>query len=310
MHDIPAIRAVELTKIYRLGVALRPVEAVRSLNLDVFEGEIFAFLGLNGAGKTTTIKLLLGHARPTRGEAALFGLNVRNPSARARIGYLPDLPHFHRFLTASELLDYTGRLFQQNAARRRSQSERLLKLTGLEGREREPLKGYSRGMLQRIGLAQALMNDPDLVILDEPLGGLDPQGRLELRNIIASLRSEGKTVFFSSHILDDAERIADRVGIIHQGRLRAVGRLDELLGAAQEWDVEIIPDPGLDLEKLCVDIKCSIAKLPEGWILRAPDQESLKTVYGLAAEGRLKINSVNRRRLTLEEAFMKALAQW
>ncbi len=310
MSSPPAIQTERLTKHYRLGVTRRKIEAVVDLDLEVGEGEIFAFIGLNGAGKTTTLKLLLDHARPTRGSAAIFGVNCRDPRARARVGYLPDLPHFYRFLTARELIDYCGRLFGMKRSDRKERSRRLLGLVGLSDRADEPLKGFSRGMLQRLGLAQALINDPVLVLLDEPLGGLDPIGRVELREVISGLKREGCTVFFSSHILDDAQRIADRVGIIHRGRLLACGSLEDLLLKNPGWDVELEVSGDLDLEAVCrrygwrqelSDGRCHIV---------IPDDESLKEFYALAASGQVRPQSIGRRQVNLEEAFIAELDRW
>lgn len=310
MSDSQIIHTEKLSKQYRLGISGRKVDAVIDLDLDVCEGEVFAFLGLNGAGKTTTIKLLLDHAHPSSGDAYLFGINSRSSRARQEVGYLPDLPHFYRFLTALELLDYSGRLFGLRREERSERCRRLIKLVGLEGREDEPLHGYSRGMLQRIGLAQALINNPRLVILDEPLGGLDPMGRVELRNIIAGLRNEGKTVFFCSHILDDAQRIADRIGIIHQGRLLATGILDDLLTSKLGWEVEIEYTNTLDINRLCEENGWSNEIINNRNTLIIPDDNGINRIYGLAAEQNLRIGAINRRRVSLEEAFIEELSRW
>lgn len=310
MSSNPVISTDNLTKIYRLGVRRHPVEALTGLNLDVFEGEVFAFIGLNGAGKTTTIKLLLDHARPSAGQAKILNIDTRNPKARQLVGYLPDMPYFHRFLTASELLAYTGRLFGLSRTVCKYKSQELLKLTGLEGRENEPLKGFSRGMLQRVGLAQALVNDPQVIILDEPLGGLDPIGRFEIRQTITRLKNEGKTIFFSSHILEDAQKTADRIGIIHKGKLLATGTLEELLADRKSWEIEIEISNELDLERwtsakgIDMDVNGTRA------VLHIQLDEDLKTVYRWAAESRLTILSAGLKRISLEEAFLKELGRW
>ncbi len=310
MSEALAIHTESLSKRYKPGLTKKPIDAVVDLNLDVNEGEIFAFIGLNGAGKTTTIKLLLDHARPTAGRALLFGRDAHDPKSRTRVGYLPDLPHFYNFLTAVELMDYSGRLFGLSGAERRARSERLLKMVGLEKRGNERLKGFSRGMLQRLGLAQALVNNPDLVLLDEPLGGLDPIGRVELRDVISSLRSEGRTVFFSSHILDDAQRIADRIGIIHHGRMVACGSLEELLTSSPGWDVEAESSDGFDLAKLCGEKGWHTERRNGKFLVTVTDEDGLRTLYKLAADGRIRMLSMGRRRLDLEEAFIEELSRW
>ncbi len=304
------IHTDKLTKIYRLGITRRPVEAIVGLNLDVLKGEIFAFIGLNGAGKTTSIQLLLDHVRPTSGAAFIFGRDSRDFKSREKVGFLPDLPHFYRFLTATEILNYTGKLFGLSYKERTNRSRDLIDMVGLTGRADEPLKGFSRGMLQRIGLAQALINHPELVILDEPLGGLDPVGRMELRDIIIDLKRQGSTVFFSSHILDDAQRIADRVAIIHKGRLLAVGTLDELLTVKPGWEVELEPVDGFQIEDFCRDRKWEFKRLEKTCLLTIPDEDGVFELYDFAHQGSIKLESVNRHRLDLEHAFLKELERW
>ena len=306
----PVIRTERLTKFYRVGMARRKIEAVVELDLEVGKGEIFAFIGLNGAGKTTTIKLLLDHAKPTAGKAYLFDIDARNSRARSKVGYLPDLPYFYRFLTARELLDYFGRLFGLSRSDRRERTGRLLGLVGLDGRADEPLKGFSRGMLQRLGLAQALINDPALVILDEPLGGLDPIGRVELREVIAGLKKEGRTVFFSSHILDDAQRIADRVGIIHHGRMLACGSLGELLAVDPGWEVELEAPGDIDLEAVCRQHGWRRESRDGRHYIYIPDDEGLREFFKLASDGQIRPQAMGRRRVDLEEAFLAELGRW
>src|SRR5215472_6161780 len=202
--------------------------AVKDLSLKVHAGEVFGFLGPNGAGKTTTMNVLLGFVNATGGAAFLFGVNVREPIARQRIGYLPELTYYYKFLTAEEILRFYAKIFGIPRAEADRRIERLLKLVELDGASRRPLKTYSKGMQQRVGLAQALINEPDLLVLDEPTSGLDPLGRMKVREIIQRLKSEGKTVFFSSHELGEVETVCDRVAIIHQGELKVTGRVDDL----------------------------------------------------------------------------------
>jgi ABC-2 type transport system ATP-binding protein len=207
--------------------------AVNNLNLQVRPGEIFGFLGPNGAGKTTTMNVLLGFVNATGGDAFLFGVNVREPIARQRIGYLPELTYYYKFLTAEEILRFYARIFKIERSLADQRIDKLLKLVELEHARKRPLKTYSKGMQQRVGLAQALINDPDLLILDEPTSGLDPLGRMKVREIIQRLKGEGKTVFFSSHELGEVETICDRVAIINQGELKVEGPVTELLAKHQ-----------------------------------------------------------------------------
>jgi ABC-2 type transport system ATP-binding protein len=203
--------------------------AVRDLNLSVQAGEVFGFLGPNGAGKTTTMNVLLGFVNATSGSAFLFGVDVREPIARQRIGYLPELTYYYKFLTAEEILRFYARIFGIPRAEADRRIDQLLKLVELEGARKRPIKTYSKGMQQRVGLAQALINDPDLLILDEPTSGLDPLGRMKVREIIQRLKNEGKTVFFSSHELGEVETVCDRVAIINQGELKVEGRVADLV---------------------------------------------------------------------------------
>ncbi|NOS69469.1 MAG: ABC transporter ATP-binding protein [Verrucomicrobia bacterium] len=206
-----------------------PKLAVNGLSLDVRQGEVFGFLGPNGAGKTTTMNVLLGFVNATGGEARLFGVNVREPIARQRIGYLPELTYYYKFLSAEEILRFYAKVFGIERMEADRRIDRLIKLVELEHASKRPLKSYSKGMQQRVGLAQALINNPDLLILDEPTSGLDPIGRMKVREIIQRLKNEGKTVFFSSHELGEVETVCDRVAIVHQGQLREEGRVADLL---------------------------------------------------------------------------------
>src|SRR5262245_31792745 len=207
--------------------------ALQGLNLTVQAGEVFGFLGPNGAGKTTTMNVLLGYVNATGGDAFLFDVNVREPIARQRIGYLPELTYYYKFLTAEEILRFYAKIFGIERSLAEERIDKLLKLVELESARKRPLKTYSKGMQQRVGLAQALINDPDLLILDEPTSGLDPLGRMKVRSIIQRLKNEGKTVFFSSHELGEVETICDRVAIINQGELKVEGSVAELVARHQ-----------------------------------------------------------------------------
>ena len=203
--------------------------ALKGLNLRVNAGEVFGFLGPNGAGKTTMMNVLLGYVNPSGGEAFLFDVNVRAPIARQRIGYLPELTYYYKFLTAEELLRFYARIFGIPKAETEKRIDQLLKLVELDHARKRPIRTYSKGMQQRAGLAQALINNPDLLLLDEPTSGLDPLGRMKVREIIQRLRNEGKTVFFSSHELGEVETVCDRIAILHEGELKIEGRVSDLV---------------------------------------------------------------------------------
>ena len=218
-----------LGKTYR-GIGKKPVHALDSLDLSVREGEVFGFLGRNGAGKTTTIKIICSLLKPSRGEAQVLGIPARNREARRQIGYLPEQPYFYEYLTPRETIEFYGRLQGLSRQQRASEWERLADLLDLRGIAGRRIKGFSKGMRQRIGFAVALVGDPPLLILDEPMSGLDPLGRRMIRELILMQRDAKKTIFFSSHVLGDVEQICDRVGLVVKGRLKQSGRLDELLG--------------------------------------------------------------------------------
>jgi len=235
-----AVEIFDLEKTYRVGFwRKRQKLALRPLRLTIEQGEVFGFLGPNGAGKTTTLKLLMGLAPPTAGTAQILGMEIHDPRVRAQIGFLPEQPYFYDHLTARELLTYYAQLSGVPAAERFPRVAAMLKRVGIEGSSDVQLRKYSKGMLQRVGLAQAILHDPKVVFLDEPMSGLDPMGRREVRELIQQLQSEGKTVFFSTHILSDAEALCDRVAVIHQGELRGVGSVAELTRQSQS-KVEII----------------------------------------------------------------------
>lgn len=236
----PAIETVGLSVNFRSGKGV--VCALNNLNLQVQRGHVFGFLGPNGAGKTTTMHVLLGFIRPSSGEARIFGKDVQHSIARQKIGYLPEHPDTYRFMTSRELLTMTGRLFSIPRKKLEKRVARLLARVGLEEAAGRRIATYSRGMMQRVCLAQALINDPELVILDEPTGGLDPMGRMEIRRIIAELRKEGKTVFFSSHELSEVELVCDHVAILSRGRVLVEGCAAELVA------------PGESLEKYFMDV--------------------------------------------------------
>ena len=231
------IETQNLTKIYRDFWGRQKVRALNALDLEVKKGEIFGLLGPNGSGKSTTIKLLLGLLFPTRGRAVVFGENATEVTKNERIGYLPEESYLYKFLTAEETLDFYGRLFDIPSAVRKERVQSLIQQVGLSHAKRRQLREYSKGMTRRIGLAQALINDPDLVLLDEPTSGLDPLGTREMKDMILKLRDDGKTVVMCSHLLGDVQDVCDRIAILYQGDLKELGRVDSLLQVSDETSI-------------------------------------------------------------------------
>jgi len=223
------IEAMNLTKTYRDFWGRQKVRALKALDMEVRRGEVFGLLGPNGSGKTTTIKLLLGLLFPSSGQALVFGKEASDVSKNERIGYLPEESYLYKFLNAEETLDFYGRLFDMPTSERRQRIDELIAMVGLGWARRRQLKEYSKGMTRRIGLAQALINDPELILLDEPTTGLDPIGTREMKDLIIRLRDEGKTVLMCSHLLADVQDVCDRIAILYQGELKELGRVDQLL---------------------------------------------------------------------------------
>ncbi len=250
------IETRNLTKVYRDFWGREKVRALKALDLEVNRGEIFGLLGPNGSGKTTTIKLVLGLLFPTSGEALVFGKDSSDVGKNERIGFLPEESYLYRFLNAEETLDFYGRLFDMSAATRRRRVDQLIHMVGLDWARRRQLKEYSKGMTRRIGLAQALINDPELIILDEPTTGLDPIGTREMKDLIIRLRDEGKTVLMCSHLLADVQDVCDRIAILYQGELKELGRVDSLL---QVRDVTQLRASGLSPEAEA-DLKAVVEK--------------------------------------------------
>ena len=228
-----------LTKVYRDFWGRQKVRALKALDLEVRQGEVFGLLGPNGSGKTTTIKLLLGLLFPTSGRALVFGKDATDVAKNERIGYLPEESYLYKFLNAEETLDFYGRLFDMPTAVRRKRIDELIEMVGLQWARRRQLKEYSKGMTRRIGLAQALINDPDLILLDEPTTGLDPIGTREMKDLILSLKAQGKTVLMCSHLLADVQDVCDRIAILYQGELKELGRVDRLLTVQDVTEIQI-----------------------------------------------------------------------
>ena len=234
-----------LTKVYRDFWGRQKVRALKSLDLEIYQGEVVGLLGPNGSGKTTTLKLLLGLLFPTEGQALIFGKDSTDVAKNERIGYLPEESYLYRFLNAEETLDFYGRLFDISPQVRRQRIDQLIAMVGLEQARKRQLKEYSKGMTRRIGLAQALINEPELILLDEPTSGLDPIGTREMKDLILRFRDEGKTIVMCSHLLADVQDVCDRIAILHQGELKELGRVDDLLTVA---DVTQIRASGLTPE--------------------------------------------------------------
>jgi ABC-2 type transport system ATP-binding protein len=306
-----ALATDALTKDYAVGFwRKRPYRALDRLSLEVEPGEVFGFLGPNGAGKTTTLKLLMQLVYPTSGRAEIFGRPVGESAVKRRLGYLPENPYFYDYLTAEELLTYFAGLFGYGPAERRARASRLLDDVGIGGERRLQLRKFSKGMLQRVGIAQALINDPELVIFDEPMSGLDPLGRREVRSLILRLRDRGCTVFFSSHVLSDAEALCSRVAILAKGRLMKSGRLADMLDLqAQGW--ELVVDSVTDgLARTLESRARRITKISEGrYTVELPlDQPPDRVVSEIAAAGATVV-SLNPLRETLEDIFVEQVAR-
>jgi len=228
-----------LTKVYRDFWGRQKVRALKALDLSVRRGEVFGLLGPNGSGKTTTIKLLLGLLFPTSGEALMLNKSATDVEKNAKIGYLPEESYLYRFLNAEETLDFYGRLFSMSNVVRRQRVAQLISMVGLESAKKRKLREYSKGMARRLGLAQALINDPELVLLDEPTSGLDPIGTRSMKDLILDLKKQGKTVIMSSHLLADVQDVCDRIGILHQGELKELGRVEDLLKVSDQTEFRV-----------------------------------------------------------------------
>ena len=302
----------DLVKDYETGFfRKKKVRAVDGVTLSVRPGQIFGFLGGNGAGKTTTIKMLMGLLFPTSGSAKILGQDISDFTMHRRIGYCPENPYFYDYLTPRELLAYFGELFEVNKSKTKERAEDLLEKVGLEERDRSrQLRKFSKGMLQRVGLAQSLINDPEIVFLDEPMSGLDPIGRREVRELIASLREQGKTVFMSTHILSDVEALCDEVAILRKGKLAASGMLDDLLLSHAENQVFEVTLRGLPTEGLAlagIDSSRIFAR-GQGITVQVDDESQIESVLAEARKQGGKLVSVQSTKQSLEELFVSATA--
>jgi ABC-2 type transport system ATP-binding protein len=307
----PAIQIEELTKDYAVGFwRKRPYRALDRLSLQVGPGEVFGFLGPNGAGKTTTLKLLMQLIFPSAGRADILGKPVGDVSVRKRIGYLPENPYFYDYLTAEELLTYFAQLFGFSRADQKTRVSVLLDRVGIGAERRLQLRKFSKGMVQRVGVAQALINDPEVIFLDEPMSGLDPLGRRDIRTLILELRDQGRTVFFSSHILSDAEALCSRVAVVAGGRLAAAGRLTEILAFdIRGWEIVV--------EGLKADVHARISAVSRRSTEIAPGRYALEVPAAYPPERLLadlvatgaSLVSINPVRDTLEDFFVRRVQE-
>jgi ABC-2 type transport system ATP-binding protein len=302
---MPAIEILGLEKTYSVGFwRQRPKRALKPLHLTVEQGEIFGFLGPNGAGKTTTLKMLMGLVFPSGGSARILGMDINDPQVKAQIGFLPEQPYFYDYLTASELLEYYGRLSGVSVRDCRSKVQDVLKRVGLPDVAGLQLRKFSKGMLQRVGIAQAILHDPKVVFLDEPMSGLDPMGRREVRDLIEQLKKQGKTVFFSTHILSDAEALCDRVAIIHLGELRGVGVVADLT-SSMHAQVELIWQG--------TSMPAAMAALGAEWYARGDNvrvvlpEEKQDEALEIVRREHLRLISLTPVRATLEDYFLQKL---
>jgi len=303
---MPAIQTFGLEKTYTVGFwRKRPRCALRPLSLAVEEGEVFGYLGPNGAGKTTTLKLLMGLVYPTAGSAKILGLPVNDPRVKAQIGFLPEQPYFYDYLTARELLQYYAQLSGVEARERTRRVDAVLDRVGLNDVGGVQLRKFSKGMLQRVGIAQAILHEPKVVFLDEPMSGLDPIGRREVRDLMESLKHEGKTIFFSTHILSDAEALCDRVAILHKGELRSIGVIADLTSSVRGkvevmWQGSVVP-PGIR----ALNAECH----QTGEMARAiVAEDQLDSAIDALRRANLKLVSVTPVRATLEDYFVEKLS--
>lgn len=300
-----AVETRELTKDYLVGFwHKRPRRALDRLSLQVEAGEVFGLLGPNGAGKSTTLKILLRLIFPTGGSARILGKELDDVSVHARIGFLPENPNFYDHLTAEEFLNYAAELFGLSASEQRRRVSRLLDRVGLTASQDLPLRKFSKGMVQRLGIAQALINDPELIFLDEPMSGLDPLGRREVRDLILELKGEGKTVFFSTHILSDAETLCDRVAILDRGRLQGFGELREILRMGITSTEIVLEAPKPETLAELKPYACSVVRTGDRVRFEVPAETDVAKVLDITLRHGVKVVSLQPVKLSLEDYFL------
>lgn len=300
------VETIELTKDYRLGFLRNRVKrALDRLNLSVEAGEVFGLLGPNGAGKTTTLKVLFRLVFPTSGTARILGKQLDDISVRFRVGYLPENPSFYDHLTAEEFLTYVGSLFGLSAAERRRRIGELMEQLGLSASRNVPLRRFSKGMIQRVGIAQALINDPDLVFMDEPMSGLDPLGRREVREVILRLKERGKTVFFSTHILADAETLCDQVAVLHHGQLQGCGELNAILSLGISATELVLESPPVEVVAELMPYASSVVRTGERVRVEISEESKVQRTLEVILRSRAKLISVNPVKRSLEDYFVE-----
>jgi len=287
------MNAIEITGLCKQfsGKRMTKVDALKGLDLTIAMGEVFGFLGPNGAGKSTTIKLVMGLLRPTSGMAQIMGMDASQAESRRKVGFLPENPAFYDYLSAEEYVAFVGSQFRMEAGLLAQRSEEVLKRLDLWEARKRPMRGYSKGMVQRVGLAQALVHDPDVYILDEPMSGLDPIGRALVKDIILDLKARGKCVFFSTHITDDVEKVCDRVGVINKGELLVVDRVETILQRGVEGYTVIVTNPDSTKEELFVE------------------KADLQVFIQQSVTKRQSIEKIEPRRKDMEAFFLEIVAQ-
>jgi ABC-2 type transport system ATP-binding protein len=304
-----AVEIIELSKEYHVGFwRQRPKRALHALNLSVESGEIFGLLGPNGAGKTTTLKLLFRLVFPTSGTARILGKSCEDVSVHARVGYLPENPYFYDHLTAEEFLNYVAELFGISRTERRGRVGRLLEQVGLTESRDVPLRKFSKGMVQRVGIAQALVNNPQVVFFDEPMSGLDPLGRREVRDLILQLKKQKKTVFFSTHILSDAEMLCDRVAILNRGSLLGCGELNKILGLGIHATELVLENPSPEILRELSPYVSSVVQTGERVRLQIPEHAEISKALDVALRRGARIVSLNPVKMSLEDYFLAQVA--
>ena len=303
-----ALETTDLTKDYRLGFWRNRVKrALDGLNLRVEAGEVFGLLGPNGAGKTTTLKLIFRLIFPTSGTARIFGKPLDDLSVSARVSYLPENPAFYDHLTAQEFLNYAASLYGLPAVERRRRSGELIEQLGLAASRNVQLRKYSKGMIQRLGIAQVLINDPDLVFLDEPMSGLDPLGRREVREVILRLKERKKTVFFSTHILSDAETLCDRVAVLNHGRLEGCGELNAILRLGVTTTELVLEAPSAEVMAGLVPYASSVIRTGERVRLEIAEESEVERSLEIILRGHAKLISMNPVKRSLEDYFLQKI---
>src|ERR1019366_6509285 len=304
-----AIEINGLTKEYRSGYWKTHIKrALNSLALQVQSGEVFGLLGPNGAGKTTTLKILFHLVFPTSGTAQVLGEELNDRTMHQRVGYLPENPYFYDHLTPDELLRYTGRLFGLGGAELGQRVNQLLEQVGVAESRHVPLRRFSKGMVQRVGIAQALINDPEVIFLDEPMSGLDPIGRREVRDLVLQLREEGKTVFFSTHILSDAEALCDRVAILNGGQLQGCGELRQILSLGASLTELTLDNPPSGVLEELKPLVFSMVRTGDRARLEIQEEASIEKILSICLRAKVKVISLNPVKMSLEDYFLSKVS--